>query len=1133
MKKSMTFRWLRSLVLLAGCAGYATAAPYPPEGRETSWKQPDGGVLALRVFGDEYYARTENTDGFTVVRNPQDGAYYFAELSADGSSLVPSSTRADKPAPEGLVKHLDLGRARIREIAQAKRLQYDGDRDLLWQERVQAARKLRGTDGATFKKAEAEIQAAPITGNKKGLTILVQFPNDPTTSGNDPVDFPTTREKITRFCNEVGYSDNGNSGSVRDYFFDQSLGKLVYTQTVTQVVTMPRARDYYNYSDYPTNEVIRWNASRVLITDALVILKASGFDFTGLTTSGNRAVATNVFFAGPDSGVPGEGLWPQSWSLETPFSVGTASKPVFISNFQITNINTAAPVIGTFCHENGHMILGYPDIYASAPKAGEGVGEHCLMGSGNYLNGGRTPSPINGYFKDLVGWATVRELTPTEFRTVSLRSTGNMAYRIRKPGTATEFFMVENRGDGDKWAEYSNDKGIAVWHIDERVNGNNFAVAGQHYGVALEQADGQFNLENGDNRGDSKDLFDLETPRFNDATTPDASWWDGGASSFKVEVLTAVGPTIDVFFGSVPPNTIIVGSPNGGETIFPSSKIPIYWQANITGNVKIDLYKADVFQSVIAANEPNDGKYRWDVPGSLVKGADYSLRISSVTNAVPTNDLSDTAFAVNDAPFPANNALPHGWFKPAGTNGIWKMTKSVVFEGTHGLMSDKVGDGKTSAIAYRSNFKVGNVSFYMKVSSEKDYDVARFYIDGEEQVFKDAGSQFGLSGDSDWVYASFPVSAGNHTFKWTYEKDDSYPGLLDKAWLDGVTLPETTQEIAVSDPAGVDVIDDASATIFPATATGLSSRTRTFTIRNSGKADLFGLAVRTGGANKSDFTISGLQKTTLAPGESTTFGVVFNPSALGLRTASLGILSNDADESDFGITMQGTGLGVPLIKVSQPGSTALKDGKSTVGFGFQFVGTAGAAKTFTIRNDGASNLSGLSISKSGVNGNNFVIGKPLATTLAPGESTTFTVRFKPNRRNLRTAEIHIASNDRKTGVFDISVKGKGAPRQPKASAASADLASLSGFTATSSLTGSPVAGSTSSVEVIGGEKFQTLTVIKQPGAAFTGTVEVSSNLLDWYSGAKHTTVLIDNRTTLKVRDNTPVSPDAKRHIRLR
>jgi hypothetical protein len=46
-------------------------------------------------------------------------------------------------------------------------------------------------------------------------------------------------------------------------------------------------------------------------------------------------------------------------------------------------------------------------------------------------------------------------------------------------------------------------------------------------------------------------------------------------------------------------------------------------------------------------------------------------------------------------------------------------------------------------------------------------------------------------------------------------------------------------------------------------------------------------------------------------------------------------------------------------------------------------------------------------------------------------------------------------------------------------------------------------------------------------------VEVSSNLVDWFSGPNHTKVLKDTAELLKVRDKTPMEPGNKRFIRLK
>jgi M6 family metalloprotease-like protein len=1114
MKKPTTFRPIYLLILLASCLGYSLAASYGPEGRAIKWSQPTGEQLQLRVFGDEYYGRTENAQGYTVGLNRADKTYYYAKPSPTGDALVLTATKAHEAPPAGMAAHLDVSKAKVTEIIRASRLKYDAERALRWSKRVQAVRKLRSFDRNPTKNAvvakETKIQAAPVVGNKQGLTILVQFPD---------VTFPTDQAKIVRYCNQDGYQEDGNTGSIRDYFYDQSMGKLTYTQTVTPIITLPQPRSYYN------NEEDAVEAGRKLLTDAINVLKKQDFDFSSLSIdSDNNAIATNIFFAGPDSGVWASGLWPHQSNLLPTINVGNVSNPIIISAYQITNIENAAPTIGTFCHENGHLLLGYPDLYVYNSSS-SGVGYHCLMAAGDHANHGKTPMPINGHFKDMVGWGNVTELTPADFSSVSLPSTGNIAYRYRNLQDDTESFVVENRGDGDKWAAFAPDKGIVIWHIDESVDGNAFPYP--NYGVSLMQADGVMDIENGKNDGDDGDLFDLEHPKFNDATEPDARWWSNGASGFQVQVLGSLGTKTEVMFGKLPPNSLVVDTPNGGEVVYTKSIFPIRWRASIVGNVKIDLYKGGVFKTVIAANEPNDGELNWKIPASLTYGSNYTIKISSISNIKRVSDSSNDTFTISDRSFPEDGVMPHGWFKPSGASKTWTVSGSKSFEGKHCLVSEEPGDGRKAAVAYRSHFKAGNVSFYLKTSSEKGYDMGRFYIDGEMKALP-KGSKGGFSGETEWTFVSFPVSAGKHTFQWTYEKDDSYAELRDRAWLDGVTLPETTQEIAVKNAAGVQLVDGRTTISFPDVAMTQIGAAKTFTITNRGKADLTRLKISTVGANPGDFTISPFVETVLAPGASTTFKVAFSPASRGLKTASVRIQSNDEDESEFAIHLKGDALGVPVIVVKQPDDNKLKDGGKAHNYGSERVGSSGRTKTYTIMNTGSAVLKGLEVRKSGPAKSDFVINQPLIKALAPGAATTFKVTFHPTAVSRRSAELRILSNDKNAGPFDIAVYGKGEPKK-KAASASTLMAAVMGDSLSARKTSLPPM---TTVEVLDGRKYLSLTVNK---GLFdeTEVVEVSPNLLDWYSGNKHTTVLLDNETTLKVRDNTPISQDAKRYIRLK
>jgi hypothetical protein len=185
-------------------------------------------------------------------------------------------------------------------------------------------------------------------------------------------------------------------------------------------------------------------------------------------------------------------------------------------------------------------------------------------------------------------------------------------------------------------------------------------------------------------------------------------------------------------------------------------------------------------------------------------------------------------------------------------------------------------------------------------------------------------------------------------------------------------------------------------------------------------------------------------------------------------------------------------------------------------------------------NKGTVVLKDFSIVKSGANPGNFHVQAFGKKAIYPGESTTFEVTFYPTHRDKRTAELHILSNDKVTGRFDVKLVGKGVPTKGGAIAAmksTEDGGIVEAVLGQNSPNSAAGPAQSTSLEVIDGQKYVTLTVSKIAGQD-AGTIEVSSNLLDWYSGNKHTTILLDDATTLKVRDNTAVTPEAKRYIRL-
>lgn len=129
-----------------------------------------------------------------------------------------------------------------------------------------------------------------------------------------------------------------------------------------------------------------------------------------------------------------------------------------------------------------------------------------------------------------------------------------------------------------------------------------------------------------------------------------------------------------------------------------------------------------------------------------------------------------------------------------------------------------------------------------------------------------------------------------------------------KSYYGGVSIKTPTlPEIAVQQPTGSGLKDGASKRTFGSVSVGKTSAAKTFTIKNNGNAPLKNLAIGKTGAHPRDFVVSGLGRTTLAPGATTTFKVTFSPKARGPRTAGIAIANNDADENPFNIALAGFG----------------------------------------------------------------------------------------------------------------------------------------------------------------------------------------------------------------------------------
>ncbi len=592
-----TVPWLVVAVCLVAAS---LASGRPMNGEVVTIREPDGTHVDVRVWGDEFYARGETLDGYAVVRDRETGMLSYARLSDDGRTLLSTGVPAGDAPPAGLEKHLRIDAEAASTEARLSREAFE----------------LRAIEGPYA--PEQRAGRGPTTGEVQGITLIVDFDDDVGTIPSSWID---------DYCNLVGYTGYGNHGSVRDYFHDVSDERLDYTNFVpTHYFRASRDKSYYTDPDAPYGQ-----RARELIIEALTALDESGFDFSEYDADGNGTVdALNCFYAGGIWNSWAEGLWPHA------SGVSFCADGVCTSAYQITNLGSTL-ALGTFCHENGHMLMGWPDLYDYDGDSA-GVGVYCLMAGGGF---GTNPVEPCAYMKDKAGWADVT--SPTEPVTgLVVPADQNVVYKFDHPTQSNEYFLIENRQRTARDLNLTDD-GLAIWHID--TNGNNSnqqQTPDLHYLVTLVQADGRWDLEHNQNSGDGNDLY--AAPSYTDCsphTYPNTNWWDGSVSGLSFMNVSTSGMSMTFDFIDLPP-------PRPADLTAEAQELSVSLKWGPASVADLDYYSVDrdttaAFGSGTESMATVDTTY---VDGPLVAGTEYFYRVTAIDLAGHVSDPSDTVSAV-------------------------------------------------------------------------------------------------------------------------------------------------------------------------------------------------------------------------------------------------------------------------------------------------------------------------------------------------------------------------------------------------------------------------------------------------------------------------------------------------------
>lgn len=390
-------------------------------------KLADGTEVKAELRGDERVNYWQTEDGRRFVRNTATDRYEVADLDA----------LKQKALERQATVKLDNGRKNAPAASSATRA---------------------GSD---------------YTGEKKGLVIMVEFPDMPFTHG--------TPELYQRILNEEDYSDPslGFVGSVSDYFRDQSNGVFNLTFDVAGPVMMPECYAAYG-GDTPSQDANIGDMLRYALNAVDGEIDYSKYDWDG------DGQVEQVFFIyaglGQANGGDDNTIWPhksavanEDWTDYLVFdgvrvfdyACSCELQPVYtVQDGQTVITDTHIDGVGTICHEFSHC-LGLADLYDTDYSGGYGMGPWDLMCSGSYNDNGFRPACYTGFERMQIGWEQPIELTSdTEVTAMKSLAENGRFYIVRNDANADEYYVLENRQPVGRWDAGLPGRGLLAVHVD-------------------------------------------------------------------------------------------------------------------------------------------------------------------------------------------------------------------------------------------------------------------------------------------------------------------------------------------------------------------------------------------------------------------------------------------------------------------------------------------------------------------------------------------------------------------------------------------------------------------------------------------------------------------------------------------
>ena len=346
-------------------------------------------------------------------------------------------------------------------------------------------------DRAKARRAPQETGTARLL-SPRGAIILVSYADKA---------FKSSHEDMTEWAMGDNYTYNGATGSIHQYFIDQSWGQYDLQIDVIGPVTVSRNLAYYGSNDTSGNDK---HADDLVVEACKIAHDSLGVDFSQYDSNNDGEVDwVVVIYAGKgeaDGGATNT-IWPHQYDLAytgKDFKLDGKWINHYCCLSEQDGQTGKRNGIGTFCHEFSH-VMGLPDFYATNDASHHTLCDWDLMDYGPYNNDGNTPPNYSAYERWFMGWFQPRLVNEAasvilpplheSMGAVYMTAMGEAIDDILIPNPKT-FYMFENRQQTG-WDTYIAGSGLLITKVQwsaYKWEGNTVNNSASNMGVDIMEA---------------------------------------------------------------------------------------------------------------------------------------------------------------------------------------------------------------------------------------------------------------------------------------------------------------------------------------------------------------------------------------------------------------------------------------------------------------------------------------------------------------------------------------------------------------------------------------------------------------------------------------------------------------------